>query len=109
MYIRSGGEFPALQIHLAEGLPAWGSGLPEVSPGVQAVVVVEPAFPDVVPVVHVGDRDVLDAPVGLGARGLHRGAEPDDDEDDARRSGDEPLVADALDVLDVDFLGSDAL
>src|SRR5439155_20875275 len=76
----------------------------EIPPRVEPVEVLEPPIPDVHAVVHVGDHDVLDPVVGLLLRGLHRGAGADDDQHDAGRAGDDPLVVDLLDVFDMDAI-----
>ncbi len=83
--------------------------LAEVAPIVELVGVFHPAVADVGAVVHVGNENVFDAGVDLGLRLLHGLAGADDDENDARSAGDEPLSVDLLNVLDVDALVHGAL
>src|SRR5215472_15850987 len=77
----------------------------QVAPVVEAVAIFFPAVADVSAVVHVRDEDVLDARVDLRLRLLHRLPGSDDNQDDAGRTGNEPLAIDLLDVFDVHFVG----
>src|SRR5213075_104389 len=80
-------------------MPMSGS---EIPPRMQSVEILKPPVPNIFSIIHVGDHDVFDAVVGLFLRGLHRGADADDDQHDAGCAGHDPLVVDLLDVLDVD-------
>jgi hypothetical protein len=53
--------------------------LAEIAPVVELVGIFTPAVADVGAVVHVGDKDVFDAGIGLGLGLLHGLAEADDD------------------------------
>ena len=57
--------------------------LPQVAPGMQLVVILEPAIADVGAVVHVGNQDVLHPLVRLRLRLLHGDSEAGNNEDDA--------------------------
>src|SRR6266436_2782062 len=82
---------------------------PQIAPVVEFVGVFGPAVADVGAVVHVGNQNVFDARVGLGLGLFHGLAEADNDQDDARSAGYQPLLVDDFYVFDVDAFVHGAL
>src|SRR4029077_14949502 len=80
--------------------------LAQVSPGMQLVVVLEPALTDVIAVVHVWNHDIADARISLCLRLLHRLPESADHQYYARSPGHVPLSVHLHHVLDVHLFGN---
>jgi hypothetical protein len=76
--------------------------LPEVTPVMQFVGVFYPAVAYIGTVVHVGDKDILDAGIDLGLGLLHGLAGADYDQDNAGSACNQPLFVYFFYVFDVD-------